>query len=347
MNKAPIKQDERLTQTSVLTKVLRRPELGAFLGALVIYIVFCAFDQSGNFLTLGGTARWLDVSAVTGIMAIPVTLLMIGGEFDLSAGVMQGSTGIVFALLTTRVHMNMFLALFLTFLLAGAIGFLNGYLVVKTRLPSFIVTLATFFILRGANLGFSQLWTGTVRITGVSKEPHYEILRKILTTSVWDPNQFNVNLFWWAGFLVLASYILTNSKYGNWIAAVGGDQNSARNSGVPVKSTKIWLFVIVSLTASFVGIMQTIRFDGMQASNGIGDEFTFIIAAVVGGALLTGGYGSIIGAALGSSIIGIAFIGIAYANWDTDWNWTFLGAILFVAVSVNTFTRRRAEKAKK
>jgi simple sugar transport system permease protein len=326
---------------------MRRPEFGALMGAAVIYLMFSAFDSTGGFVSLGGTARWTDVAATTGIMAVMVSLLMIGGEFDLSAGVMIGSSGLFLGLLVTKVHMNLYLGVFLTLLFGAGIGLLNGYLVTKTKLPSFIVTLATFFVLRGFNLGFTQLWTGTVRVDGLSASSGYKFLFRALATTVWAPYQFNVDIFWWFGFIAVASWALAHSQFGSWVAAVGGDQNAARNSGVPVKRTKIILFTLVSLAASFVGIMEVIRLDGMQAGQGVGDEFTFIIAAVVGGTLLTGGFGSIIGAAIGGSIIGIAFIGISYANWNTDWNYAFLGAILFAAVSVNTVIRRRAERASK
>ena len=96
-----------------------------------------------------------------------------------------------------------------------------------------------------------------------------------------------------------------------------------------------------------VGIINLTQLKSMQAGQGIGEEFTFIIAAVVGGCLLTGGFGSAIGASIGASILGMAFIGIGWANWNTDWLWLFLGVILFVAVLVNTYIGKRAQGAKK
>jgi simple sugar transport system permease protein len=141
--------------------------------------------------------------------------------------------------------------------------------------------------------------------------------------------------------------VLTKHPFGNWIFAVGGDKNAARNTGVPVRRTKITLFVLTSLTSCLVGIMSLMRLKSMQAGQGVGEEFTYIIAAVVGGCLLTGGFGSAIGAAIGASIIGMAFIGIAYAGWNTDWTFLFLGVILFIAVLVNTYIGRRAQGARK
>jgi simple sugar transport system permease protein len=339
--------DERMVEVSSITRAMRRPEFGALMGALAVYILFVAFDVSGEFTKLGGFARWTDVAATIGMMGVVVALLMIGGEFDLSAGVMVGSSGLVLGMLVTEINLNVWVAIVITLIFGALIGLLNGYLVFKTGLPSFVVTLATFFVLRGFNLGFTQLWTGTVRVDGISSGQGYELARKIFATTLWSPYQFSVTVFLWIGFTFIATWVLTRTRSGNWIYAVGGDPIAARNSGVPVKRTKISLFVLTSATAALVGIMGVIRFDGMQASQGVGEEFTYIIAAVVGGCLLTGGFGSAIGASIGACIIGIAFIGISFAGWNTDWNYSFLGAILFAAVSVNTLIRKRAEKTRK
>jgi simple sugar transport system permease protein len=309
--------------------------------------MFVWFDHSGEFLALGGFARWTDVASTIGIMAVAVGMLMIGGEFDLSAGVMVGSSGLFLGILVTKLHWGTWYAIIVTFVFAGLIGLMNGFLVMKTRLPSFIVTLATFFVLRGFNLGFIQMITGTVRVDGIDQARNYESARQIFASTLLAPYGFSVAVIWWLAITALATWVLTRTKTGNWISAVGGDAIAARNSGVPVMRTKIMLFVLTSTTAALVGTMQALRLTGMQASQGVGEEFTYIIAAVVGGCLLTGGFGSAIGASIGASIIGIAFIGISYAGWDTDWNYAFLGGILFAAVSVNTVIRRRAEGTRK
>jgi simple sugar transport system permease protein len=140
--------------------------------------------------------------------------------------------------------------------------------------------------------------------------------------------------------------VLTQTTFGNWIYAVGGDANAARAVGVPVARTKVILFMCTAMAAALVGIMVALRFKGIQTGQGVGQEFFFIIAAVVGGCLLTGGYGSAIGASIGALVIGFAQIGIIFAGWDSNWYFTFLGVILFVAVGVNTLVRRRAASAR-
>jgi simple sugar transport system permease protein len=347
MTATPATADERMASASRLTKLMRRPELGALLGALVVYLLFAFSDKTGNFATITGTANWTDAASQVGIVAIPVALLMIGGEFDLSSGVMVGTSGLLCGLLATQYGLSLWPAILLTLLFAVGIGLINGWLVMLTGLPSFIVTLAMFFSLRGINLGVTKVLTDTVRVAGLDKVPGYDSAKAIFASTFWAPFNFKIAVIWWIAIAVVGTLVLTKTRFGNWIQAVGGDKNAARNTGVPVRRTKITLFVLTSLAAALLGIINVVRFKSMQAGQGVGEEFTYIIAAVVGGCLLTGGFGSAIGAAIGASIIGMAFIGIAFAGWNTDWTFLFLGVILFLAVLVNTFIGRRAQGARK
>jgi simple sugar transport system permease protein len=337
--------DDRLANVSLATKLLRRPELGAAIAALAVALFFTI--TTSQFMTLDGISNWTDVASTIGIPAVAIALLMIGGEFDLSAGVMTGSAGLFMGILATKVGMNLWLAILLTLIAAGTIGFLNGYMVMKTRLPSFIVTLATFFILQGVNLGVTKAITGTVLVTGLDTEAGYSSAEKVLGGSFWSPHDYRVTVIWWILITALATWVLARTRVGNWIFGVGGDQNAARNVGVPVARVKIGLFMTSSIVCALTGIMIALRLASTQASQGVGDEFTFIIAAVVGGCLLTGGFGSALGATLGALIIGMAFIGIQFSGWNTDWRFLFLGVILLAAVLVNNLVRRSAEGARK
>jgi simple sugar transport system permease protein len=340
------KVDERVKQASLITKILRRPEFGAFLGAIAIFILFASTDTTGNFAQLGGISGWTDIAAPIGIIGISVALLMIAGEFDLSTGVLVGTTGLLIGMLVTEFNMNIWLAILCAFIFAGTVGFINGYVVVKTKLPSFIVTLATFFILKGANFAYTKMVTGSVRVTGTDKAEGFEFAEAIFASKFGEAN-FQIALVWWVGITIIATFVLTRTRFGNWIFAAGGDANAARNAGVPVDRTKIMLFVYTALSAALVGTMFVLRLKGMQAGQGVGQEFYYIIAAAVGGTLLTGGAGSAIGASLGALIMGMAYIGIPYSRWDSDWTATFLGVILFTAVMINTYIGRRAKGGKK
>jgi simple sugar transport system permease protein len=335
-------RDERLAEVGVLTRVLKRPELGALVAAIVIAVYFSVISSS--FGSLAGVANYTDVASTLGIMSVAVSLLMIGGEFDLSAGVMTGTTGLLVGLLTVEWGVPLALAIPLTFAFAALVGLVNGLIVVKTALPSFIVTLGTFFALRGVNLGFTKQVTGQVRISGIDDEAGFEVIRKVVGSTFW--NDFRTSVLWWLAFTALAAWILARTKWGNWIFAVGGDANAARNVGVPVNRTKIALFITTATAAAFVGILTAVRLRSTQASEGIGEEFEYIIAAVVGGTLLKGGYGSAVGASIGALIMGMSFIGIPAAGWNSDWRWLFIGVILLLAVFMNQFIRLRAERAR-
>src|SRR5215217_7211502 len=337
--------DDRLAEVSLVTKLLRRPELGALIGALAVFLFFAITAES--FRTLSGVANWTDVASTLGIMAVVVALLMIGGEFDLSAGAMTGTCGLLLGLLTTEWGLSMWPAIIVTFAFAALVGFTNGYMVMKTKLPSFIVTLATFFVLQGVNLGVTKAITGTVRVAGLTDVPGFESAFNIFGGTFWEPYDYRLSVLWWLAVTAVGTWVLARTRVGNWIFGVGGDANAARNVGVPVTQVKVGLFMATSFVCALTGIMVALRLASTQAGQGVGDEFQFIIAAVVGGCVLTGGFGSAIGASLGALIIGMAFIGIQFAGWNTDWRFLFLGVILLVAVLVNNYIRKRAEGARR
>lgn len=342
----PTQTDERMKQASPFIKLLRRPEFGAFLGAIAIYALFTSVDTTGNFGNLNGMAGWTDIAAPIGIVGIAVSLLMIAGEFDLSSGVMVGTTGLIIGMLVTNVGLGIWPAIGIAFVFAAGVGLLNGYVVVRTKLPSFIVTLATFFILKGANMAFTMMVTGSVRVTGTDQASGFQSAYNLFATD-FGTQGFQITLIWWIAITIIATWVLTRTRFGNWTFAAGGDANAARNAGVPVNRTKIMLFVYTSMSSALVGTMFVLRLKGMQAGQGVGQEFYYIIAAAVGGTLLTGGAGSAIGASIGATIMGMAYIGIPYALWNSDWTSTFLGMILFSAVFINTYIGRRARGVSK
>jgi simple sugar transport system permease protein len=338
--------DERVAANGLVRRLLLKPELGALVGVVVVFAFFAS--QSGDFRALRGFANWLDPSALLGIMALAVALLMIGGEFDLSAGVMTGTTGLVVAIMTTQYGWNIWPAIALSLVVALAIGFFNGYLVVRTRLPSFIITLGSFLMLQGLNLGVTKAITGTVLVSGVDTSGGYGSAHAILASTVDVAGQpFRITIVWWIALTVVASYVLLRTRFGNWIFAVGGDVNAARNVGVPSARTKIALFMTTATAAWLVGTMTVVRLTSIQANTGRGDELTYIVAAVIGGCLLTGGFGSAVGAARGALIFGMTELGIVYLGWDADWFQFFLGAMLLLAVLTNQAVRRYAEQSRR
>jgi simple sugar transport system permease protein len=338
--------DERLVHVGPLTRILTRPDIGALVGAIAIFFVFSYFARSVDWLTDPGIAAgWTDQAAQFGIVAVPVALLMIGGEFDLSAGAMVGSSGLLLGYLTVFKDLNVWPAIAIVIGFGLAVGFLNGLVVIWTKLPSFIVTLATFFVLQGVNAALTLNLTGTTAIQEIDSASGFDAARTFFATEI-TKYDFKVKVLWWIGLTIVGAWLLAKSRFGNWIYSAGGDPTAARNIGVPVARTKIALFMMTSGTAALMGIITALELRSIQAKEGIGNEFIYIICAVVGGCLLTGGYGSVIGTFFGAAMLGMVQLGIIYAEWDSNWTYTFQGAILFAAVLLNTVIRSRAQRAR-
>jgi len=327
-------------------RFLIRPEFGALAGAVVVWLLF-AWQAGGVWLSWQGTNTYLDVSAKFGLTALAVALLMIGGEFDLSSGVMTGTAGMFAGLFAVHSGMHVVLALVLSLLIAAAIGVMNGVMVVKSRLPSFIVTLGVFFALRGFNLWLTQRITKITQVTGIENTSGYEFGRKLFASTMFHLGRagFGVSILWFVVMALLGSWVLARTKVGNWIYAVGGNREAARMVGVPATATKVGLFVTVAVCGWVHGMVVLFETSRSNVIEGVGQEFYFIIAAVLGGCLLTGGFGSIVGAALGCLILGMTNQGIPLAGWDNNLYFLFLGVILLVAAFANEGIRRWASTA--
>jgi simple sugar transport system permease protein len=316
------------------------------LGAIAVFLAFGYFARAVDWLGDPSIAAgWTDQAAQYGIVAVPVALLMIGGEFDLSAGVMIGSSGLLLGYLATNAGLNIWPAMAIVLVFGLAVGFVNGITVIKTKLPSFIVTLATFFVLQGVNAAGTLKLTGTTAIQDIDSASGFDSARRLFASDL-THYDFKAKVLWWIGITAFGAWLLAKSRFGNWIYSAGGDPTAARNIGVPVARTKVTLFMATSGVASLMGIIEALELRSMQSKEGIGLEFIFIICAVVGGCLLTGGFGSVIGTFFGAAMLGMVQLGIILSQWDSNWTYTFQGGILFAAVMLNTIVRSRAEKAR-
>jgi len=624
--------DERLAYRGVFQRLFIRPEIGAMIGAVGIWVFFWAVAVP--FGTANGTAGLLDVASTLGIMAVAVSMLMIGGEFDLSSGAATGAMGILIILLVKETGdlggagLSLWIAIPISFLVAMGVGYFNGTMVERTALPSFIVTLGTFFVLKGAKLGFSKLIVDQIQVGRTDEGQGYDFWQPIFagewdrTLHVWEPRdtvytiavllgaamillavyemhfterqrglkpagviqfivgvgvtiagivvlhvtdgvggnwlgaaviavgtlvgllgfatwrfeplddrgelhftpevlkwlglgvasvavgtlvawqmessylnaegieealffpftkqgfratvfllfvsaglamlmiaahhakrvsvltktavscltavliallaffvrsesesvkfrseafsvmlvvalllltwtivaalfherdrvhhevdalaarliaigllimvigfavkllftvqdeidagvspaKFSMRILWFIGFTAVFTWVLGRTRFGSWTFAVGGNKEASRQVGVPAARTKTQLFMLVAGAAWLVGMLLAFRLNTIQANTGDGLEFQYIIAAVVGGTLLTGGYGSAFGGAIGALIIAMATLGIPSARWNSDWRFLFLGVILLLAVIANRSIRTRAESMRR
>ncbi|MEU2879208.1 MULTISPECIES: ABC transporter permease [unclassified Streptomyces] len=337
--------DERAPHGSPLHKLLSRPELGSVVGAVAV-LVFFAFAADG-FLRASSLSTVLYASSTIGIMAVPVALLMIGGEFDLSAGVMVTSSALISSMFSYQMTANVWVGVGVSLLVTLAIGAFNGFMLTRTKLPSFIITLGTFLMLTGMNLGFTKLIDGTVSTKTIGDMEGFPAAHAVFASTIGIGGvDFKVTILWWLGLVLIASWILLRTRTGNWIFAVGGNQEAARAVGVPVVRTKIGLYMGVAFGAWISGQHLLFSFDAVQSGEGVGNELIYIIAAVIGGCLITGGYGSAVGSAVGALLFGMVSKGIVFAEWNPDWFKFFLGAMLLLATLLNAWVRKRAEAAK-
>ena len=318
-----------------LGELARRPETGALIGTLSVFVFFAIFGGS-KFLSSGGSAGWLNVAAELGIIAIPVGLLMVAGELDLSVGSVLASSSMTLAIITGHWGAPIVVGIVAALLLGLVVGFLNGLLVTRTNVPSFVVTLATNFALAGLTLGLSRVITGTTSVALVPPGWAKNIFGTLLA------HKFEVAIFWWLAVIILVGWMLHVSRFGNWIFAVGGDKESARATGIPVQKVKIALYMGSGFGAALVGVIQTILYNSAQVANGQAFVFNSIIAVVVGGVLLTGGYGSVVGVVLGTLTFSIVNQGIYYTGWNSDWASLILGILILAAVLMNNTFRRMA-----
>lgn len=318
-----------------LRNLTRRPEMGALAGTVIVYIFFSIFGGE-QFTGTGGFATWLNTGSELLIIALPVGLLMIAGEFDLSVGSVVAASSVTTALLGGAWGLPTPLAVAIALGLGTLAGYLNGLMVTRTNVPSFIVTLAMQFALAGLTLGLVRVFTGTTSIP-ITGDP---VTTQLFGGLVFD--QFENAIFWSIGAALIVAWVLHKSKYGNWIFALGGDTQSARAAGIPVEKTKIALFMSTGFAAALVGVIQTLLYNGAQTGAGQSFVFNSVIAVVIGGVLLTGGYGSIIGVVLGTCTFAIVNQGVYYTGWNSDWAALILGILLLAAVLMNNTFRRLA-----
>jgi simple sugar transport system permease protein len=340
---SPVPTDDRVSARSLAARLLSRPEIGSLVGAAVILVFFLI--AAPPFRDINNTGTILYQAALIGVMAVPVSLLMIGGEFDLSAGVAVTTAGLTAGLIAYQLSLNVWVGIVIALALSLAIGAFNGWLLMRTGLPSFLVTLGTFFILQGLNIAVTRLTSGAVASNSISDMDGFSTAKAIFASEFQVGGvTIKIIVVWWIAFVAIAAWMLQRTQIGNWIFAVGGDAAAARAVGVPVTKVKIGLFMAVGFFAWFTGMQLLFVQNGVvQSGEGVGKEFLYIIAAVVGGCLLTGGYGSVIGGAIGALIFSMVQLGVVYAGWNPDWFKAFLGAMLLLATIVNLIVKKQAE----
>jgi len=357
--------DERIKSVSRWRQALIRPELGGICGTAIVFTLFLLFASDSGMFSSQGVMNWGQVSAQFMIIAVGACLLMIAGEFDLSVGSMIGFSGMMIAIFSVTLGWPVWAAILIAFAIALSIGALSGFIVVKTGLPSFIVTLAFLFILRGFAIFLPQTIERKTIIGGVKDAAEGDWLAPIFGAKIfkgffqWMGEAGIISTFergsragqpvvegipmlmvWAIALVIFGHFLLTKTRFGNWVFAAGGDAQAARYTGVPVNRVKILMFMFTAFCATVFAACQVMEFGTAGSDRGELKEFEAIISVVIGGALLTGGYGSVIGAALGALIFGVVQQGLFFAGVESSLFRVFLGMILLAAVILNTYIRR-------
>jgi simple sugar transport system permease protein len=334
--------DDRVVSRTAKARLLARPEMGALIGAGAVATLFLVVAPAFRHVNNIGTI--LYGSSTIGIVAVAVALLMIGGEFDLSAGVAVTASGLAAAHMAWYFSLNVWVGVAAALAISLTIGALNGWLLHVTGLPSFLVTLGTFFVLQGVNLAVTRLIAGGVSSNSLNDLSGFDSAKKVFASSFHIAGiTISISVIYWVVLTLFGTILLLRTEYGSWIFASGGDAAAARAVGVPVTLTKTALFMGVGFCAWLLGMHMLFNFNNVQSGQGVGNEFIYIIAAVIGGCLLTGGYGSVVGASVGALIFGMTQLGITYAGWDPDWFKTFLGIMLILATLVNLYVRKKVD----
>lgn len=312
--------------------ILRRPEAGGAISAILVFAFFAILAGNSGFLSPLGTAYWFDTASELGIIAVPVGMLMIGGEFDLSVGAVVGATSMIVAICSGFFGLPGWVGVSIAAVVGAGIGLINGMIVVRTRLPSFIVTLSTMLMVTGGVLGISIALTGSSSISAIPSD-------FVGTVFAFKWQEFHISIVHWAIIVGVAIWVMERTEFGNWVYATGGNLQTARLAGVPTDRVKIILFVCSSLGGVLVGIIETFNFQNGSITLGAQYVFSGIAACVIGGVLLTGGYGSLLGTAFGAVTYGIVSLGVFFLGWNADLTELFIGLLLLLAVIANNRLR--------
>ena len=318
---------------SLLKKYLQKPEFAGILLLIVLTIIFQS-RSGGIFLSTENMRGVLGILPETALVAIGVTILMIGGEFDLSVGSVFALTPMSIALLMGG-GWPFTLAVLGGLALAAAVGFGNGILTLKFQIPSFITTLGMMYVARSL----------TIVLSGGFPPPlPMDVPSWLFTAFVGPYGLFRMSFLWFVLIAFAGAAMLSYTNLGNWIRATGGFAEASRSLGVPTRNVKLFSFMLCSVLAGFAGLIQTLRLGSPLPSAGDGMELQAVAAAVIGGTALTGGIGTVLGGIVGALLIRVIDNGMVLTRVDANWFKFAVGALTILAVIVNAWMRQTGRR---
>jgi len=307
---------------------------------LGVFLLFSLFVP--HFLTMRSISGIINAATMTGVLTIGITLLMIAGEFDLSVGALMAVGAFLFGSVIMKGGSPV-LAVFLGMAVPGLLGAVNGFLLIKTGIPSFIVTLGTQFVYRGA----LYVASGGIMLQTIMDAPVFHLLngKMVRLAAAVENANFQTAFLWLLALVALFQFLLMRTKFGNHLFATGGSPSAAKATGVSVTRTKLAGFIISGVLSGLAGIMLFSQYKTAKIATGAGEELNAIAAAVVGGTLMTGGSGSIVGALLGVITISMLRTGIVLLNLPfipADNFEAVVGLTIVIAAIFNHWIRGRS-----
>lgn len=322
----------------MITSIFRRPATASIV-SLAMVVAFYVFFGGVDLGRMAGAASWLNFAANLGIVAVPVGFLMIAGEIDISFGAMIPAGSMATAIISGHYGLPIGYAMIAVLAMGLLMGLINGILTIRTTVPSLIVSLGTLVAMQGVILASSKVLTGKASVALTAPDWAKFAFGQLIG------NGHQVIIIWWLVATFVFWFVLHMSPWGNWIFAMGGDKQSARNAGIPVNRLTIILFMLSATSAAFVGMCQAILFNSAQVSGGINIIFNVIVSVAVGGTLLTGGFGSVAGIFFGTITFAIVNQGIYFTQIDRNWSSLIIGIMLLLAVGMNESFRSLAFSA--
>jgi simple sugar transport system permease protein len=301
-------------------------------GALFLFFLIAA----PHFLTALSIGNILTFGSITGVVTIGVAMLMISGEFDLSVGSNFALASYVLALCLIA-GWPVWLGILLAIVVSTALGLLNGLIVTKAKIPSFIATLGTLLAYRGIVRAVGHGNFATYKGPPI---PIFSILNGdfVLLDKLFNAQDaFRTSLIWFILIAILFTFILMRTKYGNWVFAAGGGPEAANAQGVPVDRVKIINFTLVGFLVALASIMQFSYRLSVDPLRGDGMELIVVAASVIGGARLTGGYGTIFGAIVGTLLLQMLDQGLVLMHIPIEIFQASAGLIIIISVIINAF----------
>ncbi len=314
------------------------PEVVALISFLLVFLFFSI--RAENFLSLVSLTNILTIASIKGIFVIGVAMLMISGEFDLSVGSTLAVAAYIFAL-TLENGMPVILSILLALIVSAFLGLINGLIVTKARIPSFIATLGTMLAYRGIARGLGG--GDFARFTG-DKPFMFEVLNgeiDFINRLAIPAGSARMTIIWFGLIVIIAAIVMTRTRYGSWVYATGGNREAAMSQGVPTNRVVITNFMLTAVLAGFAGLVLFSSRPSVDPLRGEGWELTAVASCVIGGIWLKGGHGTIIGAAIGIILLQMVEQGLILIGVDVQLFQATIGLILILAVISNIYLSRQ------